>query len=384
MPATPHRALYIAFAGMGATASLIPASLPSLADGLAVSTEVVLPAVPMLFAGLLLGVVLTPLLISRVTSAAVVRIGAAVQFCGLGVIAIAAAPWMVLLGAALAGIGFGFVEAGGTMLARQFGQPTVTRLLSLLTATVSVVAVVGPLLVVAAGALGVERAVLALAAILQLTAALLVRSDRAVAPAQSTRRTPFVRGLIPLGIALFLYVGIESVLSGWSAATVESDLGTTATLAAVGTSAFWALMTLGRLFGLGVLARHPHPRALGLGAVALVAGGLISAVAVASLSSAATLLLLAVAVFACGPCYALLVGAAVETMTAHRSAMGTSTLIAIGAIGGIVIPLLVLLAGGPGSGLWVAASFAALAVVVLAATRPWRIAGPMPGGEGHP
>ncbi len=353
--------LFVVFAGMGATAALVPAVLPSM--GRAVGGPV-LEAAPLLFAGLLAGVVLSPLLARAAGAIGAVRTGVLVQFVALGVLAVAADPAMVFAAAAVAGFGFGIVEACGTTLARDVGGAAAPRMLTLLTATVAVVATVAPLLVVAAGA-GGFRAVLAVGALTQLAAAALVRGGRGAVPGPAVRGLPVP--VLFLGVALFLYVGVESTLSGLSAATIASTLQTTPAVAAAGTSAFWLLMTAGRFAGAALLGAGARPWILAGVSLGVVAVALFAAFVAAM--PVVVLVLLGISVLGCGPCYALLISVAGSSLPAG-AALSIAALIAAGAAGGALIPAVVIATGGLRPSAWIPAVAALLAVSAVVAGRP--------------
>src|SRR5690606_11293050 len=118
--------------------------------------------------------------------------------------------------------------------------------------------------------------------------------------------------LLPFAIALPLYVGVETLLSGWSAVIPGRALALDPAAAALGTSAFWALMALGR-FGATAL-RHrdiPPRRILGAATIAAAvllacAGGAVTTVPVLALIAAAA------AVVALAPSYGLILGLALD------------------------------------------------------------------------
>ncbi len=356
-------ALVVVFAGMGATAALVPAVLPLLGD--AVGSTVV-AAAPILFAGLLVGVLSAPLLARALAMGSVLRVAALVQGVGVAVLALAASEGMVFLAAGLAGLGFGLAEASGTAVAREVAGDGVARLLTLLTATVAVVAALSPLLVVLAGA-GLFRWVLGATAVAHLVAAALVRPVGAPR-VDAAARAPARGRVLLLAAALFCYVGIESTLSGLSSTTVQSSLATSAAVAAVGTSAFWLLMTLGRLAGTAVLNAGARPWAVAVAAITAVGALLAFSAAVAPASPGVALALDAAAVVACGPCYALLIGAASEWMRAGSTGE-VAALIAVGAIGGATVPALVIAAGELREAAWIPAAAALAAVLCIGGTR---------------
>ncbi|HMH92388.1 MAG TPA: hypothetical protein VK586_15045 [Streptosporangiaceae bacterium] len=107
--------------------------------------------------------------------------------------------------------------------------------------------------------------------------------------------------MLPGGALLFLFVGAETVFSGWS--SVLPLGGAPARAAALGTSAFWALMAAGRYLAASLLRRGVPPGRyliLGLAAAAVdlaIAAGIGSSAPGVELALAA----LATASLAPGP-----------------------------------------------------------------------------------
>ncbi len=339
------------FAGLGATASAIPAVIPGVAAAFVVPVEAVLPAVPALFLGLFLGVVCAPALAARVALPSVLRCGAAAQAIGLILAGLATGPAWFIAAAGIAGAGFGIVESAATAVTRLINNADTPRRLTLLTIIVGVTATVTPIAGVLLGGIGLTRLALLAAAAVQVIS--LIRSRGAELPspqkpspfttaqAHPTPGTP--RAVAMLGAALFFYVGAESILSGWSAATITATLGADPNTAALGTSGFWLLITVGRLVGTR-LNRPLRATTAALACSLVAACALALSAVLADRSSTASVSLIGIAIIACGPCYALILGVAVTT-TSHRVAVSTSSaLVAVGAAGGAAVPLLTLTA----------------------------------------
>ncbi|WP_199182357.1 enolase C-terminal domain-like protein [Cryobacterium sp. Y11] len=283
--------LAFAFAALGGTAAVIPSVIPAFAADLEVPSTALLPAIPALFTGLLVGVLSTSFASALFSLMTLLRAGAAAQALGLAVAACAPAPLWFVVGAALAGFGFGIVEAAGTAAVRVIGADGLPRALTKLTLIISIVATVTPLAVLAAAMLGWARPIPLLIAVLQLGVVASLRgipsvprrtpadgatktSDTAAAGVAATVTRPGRSArtvqLAFLAAALFCYVGTESVISGWSASTFEHNLGASAAVAALGTSVFWLLMSLGRMSGVAVTDRV-LPGRVALGCTALIA-----------------------------------------------------------------------------------------------------------------
>lgn len=362
--------LFTAFAGLGVTAAFVPAVLPSAERAMAADLSA---AVPALFAGLLVGVLVSgPLLMHRPPRSALM-LGSVLQAGAIVVVALAGTPAVFLTAAAVAGVGFGLVEASGSVAAKAVATGSATGLLSALLGTVAVCAAVTPLLV-AAGS-DVRPALGILAVVPLLTTVMLAGSASPVTRAEAPARRD-IRGLLvllPFAVALPLYVGVETVLSGWSAVIPERILAVDPGLAAVGTSAFWSLMAAGR-FGAAALRRLSVPpiailvSATSTAAVLMAVAGVLvgSAPAGALVALAAVVVLLA-------PSYGIILGLALDRLDPARSAAVTGALVACGAVGGTFVPTLILLIGrDPASSttFFVSAGLCALVpVLMLVASR---------------
>lgn len=338
------RGLYAAFAGLGATAAAVPAVLPSIERAVGAS---VIAAVPALFAGLLVGVLTSGLVLRRVRALHLAAIGCLVQAAALGTAALAGSSTVFIAAAALAGLGFGFTEAAASVATKAVSTSTAAALTAL-TATVAVTAAVTPLLVAAAGATGRASLVLLLFAVGQLAAAwaLLVGARGTAAPNPAARRRGLRRAsvlaLLPLAVALPLYVGVETVFAGWSAVIPAELLRLDPAAAALGTSVFWGLMALGRFASAAMLRRGVTPRRALLGGMS-VAATVLGLAAVASPGLPVVgLAAIAVAVVALAPSYALTVGIALDRLDDDEAAQATGVLVACGAAGGSFVPAAIL------------------------------------------
>lgn len=338
--------LTAAFVGLGATGAVLPASLPSFAVTLPAGQADVFLAVPALFAGLLLGVVGAALLSIRVGLPRLIAAGAALQACALAGVAAAPADTGVVVGAGVAGVGFGLVESAGVGLARRVhaggAGPALTRLTSL----VAVTAMLVPLLIVATRVIGSARGVVALCAVPHLfTAVLLLRDEPA---ADRTRRSmgtsgssgsPSRAALLAPAVALFCYVGAESVVAGWSAELPRRLVGVDPAVGALGTSAFWGLLWAGRLIALVALSRGASERDVLVRAQAAGAVLLVLAATCAASQPVLSGLFLVAAIPALAPSYGLLLAAGLRR-AGGAPGRTSALLVAVGALGGSALTLL--------------------------------------------
>ena len=362
--------LFTAFAGLGVTAAFAPAVLPRAERAIGADLSA---AVPALFAGLLVGVLVSgPILIRRPPQTTLI-LGSALQAAAIIAVAVAGTPALFIAAAAIAGFGFGLVEASGSVAAKSVAVGSATGLLSALLGTVAVCAAVTPLLV----ALGSDvRPALGILAVVPLVTIVMLAGPT---PAASLAEAPAhrdVRGLLvllPFAAALPLYVGVETVLSGWSAVIPERILDVDPALAALGTSAFWTLMAVGR-FGAAALRRASVSPIWILATATSGAAGLMAAAGMLVGSEPVwALVALAAVVVLLAPSYGLILGLALDRLDPARSAAVTGALVACGAVGGTFVPTLILLVGrDPASStrFFVSAAFCALVpVLVLIAAR---------------
>lgn len=362
--------LFTAFAGLGVTAAFVPAILPSAERAMTADLSA---AVPALFAGLLVGVLASGPLLTRQPPRNALILGSALQAAAVVVVALSGTPAVFIVAAAIAGVGFGMVEASGSVAAKSLATGSATGLLSALLGTVAVCAAVTPLLVAVGSP---ARALLGILAIVPLlTVAILsgaaAPSSRAEVPAQRDVRGLLV--LLPFAVALPLYVGVETVLSGWSAVIPERILAVDPGLAALGTSAFWTLMAIGRFGAAGLRRLSVSPIVILAGATSVAALLMAAAGMLVDSAPVGALVALAAVVVLLAPSYGLILGLALDRLDPARSAAVTGALVACGAVGGTFVPTLILLIGrDPASSTTFLASAALCALVpalVLVAAR---------------
>jgi len=383
------RTLVAAFVALGAHFSAVSALLPQWAER---AGDGVLAAVPALFGGLVAGVLVSAPILADAPPGRVLRGAAVAQAASL--VALAAAgrslvpgtAWLVVALAGVSGVAFGLIETSVSLAARS--ATGTDRRLGRLFAVSAATAAAVPALVFLAARAGVADAVLALAAVAGVTVALrpavgrrpAVRPDPAVGshavPDERTGNLPAAvpderpgvpwRVLVPVATALALYVGVETLLAGWSAVLVRDLLAASPSTASLGASAFWVLMSAGRAWGARSAPAGMWPRAVTAAALFAVAAAGVLVGHVPALVLAAC----AATVLAIAPMYPRLLGLALERLDGRSAARWTGPLVAAGAAGGSLLPALAL-ALGPATG---AATFvvAALASLALGAVAPPR------------
>ncbi|RDV44278.1 hypothetical protein DOE76_12900 [Leifsonia sp. ku-ls] len=331
--------LLLAFASLGAVGAAIPASLPGTAARLGVAAGDLLPGVSLLFLGLFVGVVVVAIP-RRGNAATLLWIGCGLETVGLLAVAWAPSVAAFFAAALLTGIGFGLTEASATALTRARSSHGTPARLSRLNGASAVAAAVAPLLLLPAPP-ALVWAPLAAVSLVPAGAAVVGRSARMAWPTVPTvTRAPrppsaAARRMWPLAAALFLFVGAETILSGWSSTLPTALLELPAGAAVAGTTVFWVLMAGGRFACTAILARGVRPRVyLGTSFALAVVLALLGALIGEGVGAA----LLVAAVVACvAPGYALLLGSALLVAPSETAARTASALVAVGAAGGSVL-----------------------------------------------
>lgn len=333
--------LAVTYVGLGMSGAILGPSLLRLPGQVSASTEQVSLAIPALFAGLLLGVLCTAGLARSVGLARLAGGAALCQAAALAVLPLSGTLGHVLASAALLGAGFGASEAATAAAVSLRAGAGSGRLLSLLTAAFAAAAVATPALVAVALRWGDLRLPYLVAAAVHVAAAVLVRRIDLVPAGPLARASggAWVR-LWPLGALLALYVGAEATVAGWAAALAAHLAAAPATWASLAASGFWVCLVAGRLLGARVLGRVGDATVLRGGLAVATAGMSLAALTVAlAAPGGLTLLLLGVVATAFGPVYALTLVNAMGSMDPGSRPAVAAGAIAVGALGGILVPL---------------------------------------------
>jgi fucose permease len=316
---------------------------------------------------------------------------AAVGLAASWVIAGTSGSWLVFTLAAALGAGAGAIDGGMNGLVLAMTDAAARRALNFLHLFFSIGAFAAPLVIgwlVASGIAWQLPIVATGVATLLLVAALLLveipsgrrerRPDPSPAPTRRVASRPSAP-LILLAVAIGCYVAAEIAVSSWTVRFLDDVPFETASLALSG---FWAGVALGRLMAARWGDRFSHSR---LAAGSVAAAGVAVIAAVLAPSPTVAIVAIAVAGFASGPVFPLIVAIGGE-LYPHRVAAVAGTLTAAGVVGGIVYPPLVGLMSaslGLGAGLLGGACLSIVAAgAILAAARlarrPDRVAPGLP------
>jgi fucose permease len=347
--------LVAAFCSLGIVSATVPASIPATAARLGVPAAELLPAVSLLFLGLLAGVLVT--VVPRTAERVFLVLGLLLDAAALLLLAAAPTTTVFFAGSALAGVGFGLAEASASSLTRMHAGERTPGRLTLLNGATAVAAALTPLLLVVSGSSGSAVAIAVLATVPAAGAVIALSAwspwsrppaPRArVRPTQQppTQRTPRLpRSLLLAGAALFVFVGAETVLAGWSSVLPQALFQLSPGTAAVGTTVFWLLMAAGRFLCAAILRRGLRVEAylaitLSSAAVLVVVAALLPERTVAGIVSCLVVVLVA-------PGYALLLGRALVGVSAGSAGRITGWLVAVGSSGGAAISYVVAITVG--------------------------------------
>lgn len=326
------------FALMGAASASLPASIPLRADQLSVPSAELLAAVPSLFFGLFIGILITPLISLYMNSNTQVKEALAVQALGVLGIGFLPSKTLFIIASFVIGLGFGQLEVLITSITR-VDHEDVGRALTRIGAYLAFCAFLTPILYIVIG----PRFVYLSIALISLILFLIFNATAVQSSKQTTKILSHKSSKVYLLLlASALYVGSETILAGWSSVFLKEMTQVSASKAALGTSLFWLCLTLGRLVGSATTGKlfsikfasilWPSSFTLSLLTLAF-AGGAHNGVFFV------TLLLLAI--FCAGPCYGFIIGLAVSFFDSSIAVKSASLYVLIGAIGGVLVPLAV-------------------------------------------
>lgn len=356
---------------LGVTTAVLGPVLPELAARTG-STLADLGAVfTALFLGALAAQTVAGVLADRLGERPVLLGGLAVTMIGVIGVALSPALPLTLVSACVLGLGHGAVDVSTNVLvARTFADRPVTAL-NVLHVFFGGGAVAGPAMAgLAIQGLGTGLPALYAGLVPLVVLAPLVppipRPKRS-GDAETTGggwtglyRSPLVW---VLGLLLLLYVGTEMGMSGWATAYMQRSAGMSLAEGAYVTSAFWLALSVGRMVGATLGARLSPGRVLWLSLGVASAGGLLL-VAMQG-QTAPSVFAIALMGFGFGPIFPTTVATATARFP-DAPGRATSLIVALGSLGGMLLPWIqgLLLDGrGPAA---IAAFIAACILAMLA------------------
>jgi fucose permease len=343
---TPRRTLLVAWLSIfviGMLSGAVGPLLPILAARLALPVEALGALYPALFAGALTAQLVGGWVAERIGLRNLVVLGTGLLT--FGILGLTGSPTLPLLlaAASLAGLGQGAIDVSSNVLiAAVFPRERVVSAVNLLHVAFGAGAMLAPVIATAAAArLGSPMPALHLAGALGIATMLLGARMLLDAPAAHGSGGPGATGLYRspalwlLALIMFLYVGGEMGVGGWTARYLErtSDLG--AGPIALVVSAYWAALTGGRLAGAVLGARLSASTLL----LWSVSGSLLGAamVLLGGGGVAATVAGTLVLGVAYGPIFPTAVVLATERFPA-AAGRAVSVLVSVSSVGGMALP----------------------------------------------
>lgn len=325
---------------MGAASASLPASIPLRAKDLQVPVEGLLTSIPLLFFGLLMGIVITPLISSRIGSNKQVKIALIIQAIGVLGVGFSTSQNLFVVSAVVLGFGFGQLEVLITSILRITSE-VVDKALTRIGAFLAFSAFLTPLLLLASDSIASKKLVFLFIFLWSGQVAFIFSSPDVTNSKQNVnilRNKGF--GAYFLLFASIFYVGSETILAGWSAVFFEKNVSANLNIAPIGTSLFWLFLTLGRVSGSFVTGKFASAKTT---AIFWSSGFSLALMLlpVVSENSGAFLVTLLLGVFFAGPCYGFIIGQAVSYFESDLAVKSASLYVLVGAVGGVVIPLAV-------------------------------------------
>lgn len=329
------------FALMGAASASLPATIPMRANQLDIPVAQLMPGIPALFLGLFLGIAITPVVSRHLGVNNHVRQALGTQALGVLGIAVLDANYLFVLSALALGFGFGQLEVLITSISRVVSKQ-VGNLLTRLGIYLASTAFLTPIGIIALDFLDVAKGINLLIVMLSIFIIRILNLEHFEIDDQSNIKFRISnKTTYTLILAISFYVGAETILAGWSAVLFSENISKNLTSAPLGTSIFWAGMTLGRVIGTYFSSKTKSTKITALICSLGLSLSLITLTQVSKGNSENSFLLLFLfSIFFAGPCYGFILGFGV--MLFHESmAIKSSTLfVLLGSLGGVAIPVI--------------------------------------------
>ncbi len=348
--AKPTAVMYAGFVLTGMATTLLGPVLPALVSRWSLNDS----QAGYLFAGQFFSstaaVVLSSLILPRLGFA--LSLALSYVLLALGVGAIGVGPWPLgLVGAAVYGFGLGIIIPATNLRVSQTSGPNRAAALNLLNLAWGVGAVLLPAIVALAIRNNLLHLLLLMLAgaclIVAITLLLMTRGGMQPLRIAHADMSPVLRIWLSLAILLYLYVGVENAVAGWTAMYTARLHLLAGTVWAAAPSIFWGALLIGRGLAVPVLRRVSEARLLS-GGLLLAACGLISLIGANSMAS--VVVGIATAGLGLSSVFPLLV-ARISQAFGEAGPYAAGPIFAFGGIGGATVPWLVGIASQRGGGL---------------------------------
>jgi len=327
------------FALMGAASASLPATIPLRANQLGVSTDQLMPAVPGLFFGLFLGIAITPFISKSLTTTNHVRISIALQTLGVLGIGVLDSQQLFIASSLIIGLGFGQLEVLITSIAR-VESAQVGNLLTRLGIYLAACAFITPIAIIGFSLIEDSRYVNISIAVISIYVSIAFKTEQIYPQSKNFLVLKLAnKKVYLLLLTTTFYVGAETILAGWSAVLFSENISKNLVSAPLGTSIFWAGMTLGRVVGTFASSKNFSTKT---SAIVWSSGFFLPLALLSQLNENGSrivfLVFLVIAIFFAGPCYGFIIGLAVILYKEELAIKSATLFVLVGALGGVVIP----------------------------------------------
>ena len=339
-----------AFVGMGIAAAMLGPTFQALSQRFQMPLENsgIFPGLQ--FLGASVTVVLTGRLVDRMNVRFLLASGTLLLGSGLLILAFAPVLVLALVGVLIVGLGYGMLDVGINTTIAAISPERTGAALNTLNAFYGLGAIIGPQLV--NFALSQDNFTLAyiITGILMMCLAVpFSLTSLHIHPQGAARQSVSIRWilLLPFAILLFSYVGAEVGFSSWISTQVSKVVLVSDARATIPASLFWVGLTISRGLGNPILRRITEKQLL-IASILIVSVGIIVLLAMPA-SEGVALVCAFIVGFGCGPVFPTALGIAGDAYPAVRGT-ASGILMAIGTVGGFIVPWVQGLVGGGTSG----------------------------------
>ena len=339
-----------AFVGMGIAAAMLGPTFGALSERFQMPLENsgIFPGLQ--FLGASITVLLTGRLLDRMNVRYLLATGTLLLGSGLLILAFAPVLWAGLAGVLIVGLGYGILDVGINVTIAAINPERSGAALNTLNAFYGIGAIIGPQLVNFAFSQHNFTLAYIISGIIMLCLTVpFSQASLHIHPQDTARQSVAIRWilLLPFAILLFTYVGAEVGYSSWISTQASKVALVSESRATIPASIFWVGLTMSRMLGNPVLRRITEKQLL-IGSILIVGIGIIILLAMPVSENAALVSAFLVG-FGCGPIFPTALGIAGDVYPAVRGT-ASGVLIALGSIGGFIMPWLQGLVGGGNNG----------------------------------
>jgi hypothetical protein len=334
-----HAQLGAVFAVMGGASAALPATIPMRANQIGIPLTQLMPSIPTLFFGLALGIAFTPLISKLLSTSNHVRSSIALQTIGVLGIGFLDSQQLFIASALIIGFGFGQLEVLITSIARVQTEH-VGNLLTRLGIYLASAAFLTPIAIIGLDLIGASKVIYLMIASVSLYLVISFKTGQIYTESKNLLVLKLANVKVYLLVlAITFYVGAETILAGWSAVLFSENISDNLVSAPLGTSIFWAGMTIGRVVGTFVSSKNFSAKVTAtLWSLGLSISLLFLSRITQEASQAAFLLILVTAIFFAGPCYGFIIGFAVSIYEQSLAIKSAAFFVLIGSFGGVMVP----------------------------------------------